>query len=175
MPKPLSKMKIPDPFVMNEDTVNISVWEFLKQKGFDCPNSLKGKQQGIDVQGTKLGWMIYVESKGSHANNHNSDTVFGQGQIKVHTYNQIGKLMEYKNISNEKSMYVMANPDVPRIRKRVQKVAESLDTLGFIRFWIQEDKSIIIEYPVYLENQLLQLGLIEQLEHKVSQSFHFVQ
>lgn len=154
-------MKIPDPFVMNEDTVNIAVWEFLKLKEFSSPNPLKGKQQGIDVQGTKSGWMIYVESKGSHANNHDSDTVFGQGQIKVHTYNQIGKLMEYKNIGKEKCLYVMANPDVPRIRNRVQKVVESLDALGFIRFWIQKNKSIIIEYPNHLRNELIHLGLIE--------------
>lgn len=100
------------------------------------------------MQGTKLGWMIYVESKGSHANNHDSNTVFGQGQIKIHTYNQIGKLMEYKNIGNEKSLYVMANPDIPRIRNRVQKVVDSLNNLQFIRFWIQENKSIIIEYPI---------------------------
>lgn len=161
MPKLLSKMIIPDPFLMNEDTVNIAVWEFLIEKKFSSPAPLKGNQHGIDVQGEKLGWKIYVESKGSHANNHNNDTVFGQGQIKVHTYNQIGKLMEYKNDDTEKSIYVMANPDIPRIRKRVQRVAKSLDILGFIRFWIQEDKSIIIDYPDYLENQLLQLGLIE--------------
>ena len=161
MPKPLSKMKIPDPFVMNEDTVNITVWKFLDHKEFICPEPLKGKERGIDVQGEKFGWKIYVESKGSHANAHDGDTVFGQGQIKVHTYNQIGKLMEYINNSNEKSIYVMANPDIPRIRKRVQKVAKSLDTLGIIRFWVQNDKSIKIEFPEYLENQLLQLGLIE--------------
>ncbi|KMY49577.1 hypothetical protein [Peribacillus loiseleuriae] len=162
MPKPLSKMRIPDPFVMNEDTVNISVWEFLKHKEFDSPSPLKGKQRGIDVQGEKFGWEIYVESKGSHGNDHDGDTVFGQGQIKVHTYNQIGKLMEYKSNSSEKSMYVMANPDIPRIRKRVQKVANSLDLLGFIRFWVQDDKSIIIEFPEHLEDRLRWLGLIEQ-------------
>lgn len=161
MPKSLSKMKIPDPFVMNEDTVNLLVWEFLKYKEFDSPNPLKGKERGIDVQGEKHGWTIYVESKGSHGNDHDDDTVFGQGQIKVHTYNQIGKLMEYKNIGNSKGIYVMANPDIPRIRERVNKVSNSLDSLGFIRFWVRNDKSILIEFPDYLENQLRSLWLIE--------------
>lgn len=41
MPRLLSKMIMPDPFVMNEDTVNNSVWEFLKLKGFSSPNPLK--------------------------------------------------------------------------------------------------------------------------------------
>ncbi|TFD97064.1 hypothetical protein [Jeotgalibacillus sp. R-1-5s-1] len=162
MPKPLSKMKVPDPFLMNEDTVNFSVWRFLNENEFVCPHPLTGRERGIDVQGEKDGWKIYIESKGSHANNHDVDTVFGQGQIKVHTYNQIGKLMEYKNVHSEKSIFVMANPDIPRIRKRVQKVDKSLDALGFIRFWVQNDQSIKLEYPNHMKEQLLHLGLIEK-------------
>ncbi|MCG3087272.1 hypothetical protein [Sporosarcina cyprini] len=168
MPKKLSKMRVKDPFVMNEDTVNFAVWEFLKQRDFDCPNPLIGQQQGVDVQGEKLGWKIYIESKGSHGNKHDTDTVFGQGQIKVHTYNQIGKLMEYKNSSSKQSLYAMANPDIPRIRQRVNKVANSLDLLGFIRFWVHEDKSINTEYPDHLEAQLRLLGIIGQLDHTVN-------
>jgi len=166
MPKLLSKMLIPDPFVMNEDTVNLAVWKLLNEKGFDCPSPLTGKQKGIDVEGKKSGWKIYVESKGSHGNEHNNDTVFGQGQIKVHTYNQIGKLMEYKNSNEEKSIYVLANPDIPRIRTRVQKVVNSLDILGFIRFWVQKDQSIKIEFPKHLEEELLILGLVDKALRK---------
>lgn len=31
MPKPHSKMKSPDPFLMKEDTVNRAVWDFLTE------------------------------------------------------------------------------------------------------------------------------------------------
>jgi hypothetical protein len=166
VPKSLSKMKDPDPFVMDEDTVNISVWKFLKCKGFDGPNPLQGKERGVDVQGEKLGWKIFVESKGSHGNDHDNDTVFGQGQIKVHTYNQIGKLMEYQK-NYDQSLFVMANPDIPRIRKRVNLVSDSLDILGFVRFWVKQDGSIKIEYSQQLEETLYLLGLIEQQEEIV--------
>lgn len=163
MPKLLSNMRIPDPFAMNEDTVNLSVWELLKDKGFDCPAPLSGKQKGIDVEGERLSWNIYVESKGSHGNEHNRDTVFDEGQIKVRTYNQIGKLMEYQTLGNEKRLYFLANPDIPRIRSRVSKVVNSLDVLGFIRFWVQEDKSIKIEFPKNVEEDLRFLGYIKYL------------
>lgn len=161
MPKSLSKMKanIKDPFVMNEDTVNIAVWNFLNSVGCTCPPPLKGRSHGVDVQGEKNGWKIFVESKGSHGNDHDDDTVFGQGQIKVHTYVQVGKLMEYQTEKDINCLFVMANPDIPRIRKRVNLVINSLNKLGLIQFWVQEDNSIKIENPNYLNNTLVSLGL----------------
>ncbi|AFU12943.1 hypothetical protein MC28_1521 [Bacillus thuringiensis MC28] len=160
MPKKNSKMKNKDPFVMNEDCVNKFVSDFLKSKGFNSVNFLVGREKGIDVKGSKDGKTIYVESKGSHANNHDEDTVFQTKQIKVHTYNQIGKLMEYKNEGDDKLLLAMANPDIPRIRERVNRVANSLDNLGFIRLWVQEDQTIEVEYPLELEGVLYSLGLL---------------
>ncbi|MEK4759619.1 hypothetical protein MHH85_05090 [Viridibacillus sp. FSL E2-0187] len=161
MPKSLSKMKdyLKDPFVMNEDTVNIAVYNFLNSVGCDCSEPLKGRSQGVDVQGEKNGWSIYVESKGSHANDADDDTVFGQGQIKVHTYVQVGKLMEYQTENEDNRLFVMANPDIPRIRKRVNSVISSINKLGFIQFWVQEDSTIKIENPEQLNETLISLGL----------------
>lgn len=122
MPIRNSTLQTTNLFIMNEDTVNEAVWNFIKAAGFHCPNFLTGNKIGVDVEGEKDGWRIYVESKGSHANKHDLDTVFDSGQIKTHTYMQIGKLMEYQTTGNENSLYVMANPDIPRIRNRVDKV-----------------------------------------------------
>lgn len=160
MPKQRSEMKVPDPFVMNEDCVNHSIAEFLIAKGFQHVKYLTGKQKGIDVEGEKDGWVLHVESEGSHAIEHNEDTVFGTKQIKTHTYVQIGKLMECKNKSNGNILLALANPDIPRIRSRVNKVSLSLDMLGFIRLWVQEDKTVKIEYPKQLQDCLSELGLI---------------
>lgn len=160
MPIKISQMTVKDPFIMNEDFVNEAVWNLLKATGFHCPQFLVGNQVGVDVEGEKGDWRIYVESKGSQANNHSSDTAFDSGQIKTHTYMQIGKLMEYQTIGRENSLYVMANPDIPRIRSRVDKVINSLNSTGFIRFWIQKDGQVIIDYPPQLEETLLQLNLI---------------
>lgn len=160
MPIRNSKLSVRDPFIMNEDTVNEAVWNFIKAAGFHCPDFLTGNKTGVDVEGEKDGWRIYVESKGSHANAHDLDTVFDSGQIKTHTYMQIGKLMEYQTIGNENSLYVMANPAIPRIRNRVDKVVKSINYAGFVRFWIREDGSVEVEYPVQVEKALLEVGLI---------------
>lgn len=161
MPTSNSRLLIKDPFVMNEDTVNEVVWNFIKTAGFHCPDFLTGNSTGVDVEGKKDGWRIYVESKGSHANAHDLDTVFDSGQIKTHTYMQIGKLMEYQTIGDENSLYVMANPDIPRIRNRVDKVTRSINYAGFIRFWIQQDGTVKIDYPLQIEKALLEVGLIQ--------------
>ena len=159
MPKQNSKLKIRDPFVMNEDQVNESVANFLKEHGFNT-HFLTGRSKGIDVEGSKNGWEIFVESKGSHANDHDNDTVFQTKQIKTHTYVQIGKLMEYKNRKKSNALFAMANPDIPRIRNRVDLVKDSLDILGFIRLWIQADNTVIVEYPNELNNILSSLKIV---------------
>lgn len=161
MPIRNSTLQITDPFIMNEDTVNEAVWNFIKAAGFHCPDFLTGNKIGVDVEGEKDGWRIYVESKGSHANTHDLDTVFDSGQIKTHTYMQIGKLMEYQTTGKQNSLYVMANPDIPRIRNRVDKVMKSINFAGFIRFWIQRDGSVEVEYPRQVEKTLLEIGLIQ--------------
>lgn len=161
LPSYLNRMIEKDPFIMNENTVNIAVWNFLKSAGCICPRPLRDKEHGVDVQGEKNGWKIYVESKGSTANkNNDNNIVFDTGQIKDHTYHQIGKLMEYqqtKGIDNH--LFIMANPDIPRIRYRVNSVINSLNKLGFVQFWVQEDNSIKIENPDYLNETLIKLGL----------------
>ncbi|MGM0898315.1 MAG: hypothetical protein ACQEV0_10455 [Bacillota bacterium] len=162
MPTSNSSLLIKDPFVMNEDTVNEAVWNFIKTAGFHCPDFLTGNRAGVDVEGKKGGWRIYIESKGSHANAHDLDTVFDSGQIKTHTYMQIGKLMEYQTIGDENSLYVMANPDIPRIRNRVDKVMKSINYAGFVRFWIREDGRVEVDYPIQVEKALMEVGLIQK-------------
>lgn len=70
---------------------------------------------------------------------HDTETVFDTGQIKTHAYMQVYKLMEYANLDNQNKIFVLANPDIPRIRARIEK-------LGFIQFWVQGDWTIKVEY-----------------------------
>lgn len=55
----------------------------------------------------------------------------------------------------------MANPDIPRIRNRVDKVMKSINFAGFIRFWIQQDGSVEVDYPKQVEETLIEIGLIQ--------------
>ena len=54
--------------------------------------------------------------------------------------------MRFKqSISTDKiPIYIMANPDIPRIRERVAKITSGLDKLEICRFWITELDEIII-------------------------------
>ena len=160
MPKSLSNMRKKDLFTMNEDTVNLSVHAFLVQAGFTCPPPLTGSQHGCDVQGEKDGWRVLVESKGSHANHHDGNTVFGGGQIRKHISSQAGKLMEYMTAFPDHAIYVMANPDIERTRNRVERVADGIEKLGIVQFWVQADQSIEVVYPERIKAVLMELGLV---------------
>lgn len=67
--------------------------------------------------------------------------------------------MEYQTENEDNRLFVMANPDIPRIRKRVNSVISSINKLGFIQFWVQEDSTIKIENPEQLNETLISLGL----------------
>ncbi|MEC3885511.1 hypothetical protein VKA52_17465 [Halobacillus sp. HZG1] len=160
MPVTNSRLINPDPFVMNEDEVNVAVANFLKKSMFENVKYLSGNKTGIDVRGSKNGWAIFVESKGSQANKHEKTVVFDTNQIKTHTYMQICKLMEYDNEQHSNVILAMANPDIPRIRQRVQKVNSSLEKLQLLQIWVQKDYSVIIEASNTQRSVLNKLNLV---------------
>ncbi|MDL4842479.1 hypothetical protein [Aquibacillus rhizosphaerae] len=160
MPKLNSKLLVSDPFLMNEDEVNIAVANHLQALGFENVSYLHGNATGIDVKGYKDTWKIYVESKGSHANKHNKDIVFDTNQIKTHTYMQVCKLMEYDSLNQRNTLLAMANPDIPRIRERVQKIIKSIDSMRFIRLWVQQNGSVKVDFCEELREDLEKIGLL---------------
>ncbi|MYL37364.1 hypothetical protein [Halobacillus litoralis] len=160
MPVTNSNLLNPDPFVMNEDEVNIAVANFLKKARFENVKYLSGNKTGIDVRGSKDEWAIFVESKGSQANKHEKTLVFDTNQIKTHTYMQVCKLMEYDNEQHSNAILAMANPDIPRIRQRVQKVKSSLEKLQLIQIWVQKDYSVIVEASNSQLSVLKRLNLV---------------
>ncbi len=161
MPVSNSSLRNPDSFIMNEDTVNVSVFNYLISKGVVCEKPLVGRQQGVDVKGTISGHSIFVESKGSQANGLTDDTVFKHGQIVNHLARQIHILMKYADLENpDKTLLILANPDILRIRSEVDRVRKSINRLNFICFWVQEDRSILIECGREQEEVLRKLKLI---------------
>lgn len=146
MPIKNSTQKNPDSFVMNEDTVNMAVAEYLTSKGFICDKPLKGRQIGVDVKACKKGWTILVESKGSQKNGAEEDEVFDHGQIVNHLARQIHTLIKYANeYDHDKTLFVLANPDIVRIRKEYLRVNKMIEMMGFACMWVQEDNSIVVE------------------------------
>jgi hypothetical protein len=155
MPIKNSTQKNPDLFVMNEDTVNIAVTKYLTSKGFICDKPLTGRQTGVDVKARKGDFTILVESKGSQKNHAEEDEVFNHGQIVNHLARQIHTLMKYANeYDNEKTLFVLANPDIERIRKEYLRVNKMIEKMGFVCMWVQEEKSVVVEVPEKVKGML---------------------
>ena len=102
MPIENNRLYPPDPFVMNEDEVNMHVANYLKSKGFYDVKYLTGKSRGVDVHGKKDCIEVFVESKGSHANYHGKDIVLDNSHLWDHLCKQICKLIEYRDKYNDK-------------------------------------------------------------------------
>ena len=161
MPISNNSLRNPDSFIMNEDTVNVSVFNYLTSRGAICEKALVGRERGVDVKAKIMDFSILVESKGSQRNYLENDMVFDHGQIVNHFARQMHTLMKYANDNDDdKTLYVLANPDIVRIRNEVDKVKNSIDKLQFICFWVQEDQNILIECNENLKTILETLNLI---------------
>lgn len=56
--------------------------------------------------------------------------------------------MKYANeFDNDKTLFVLANPDIVRIRKEYIRVNKMIEKMGFACMWVQEDKSVVVEAP----------------------------
>lgn len=154
---PIEKCK--DPFVMDENTVNSAISSYFASKMVEVKSVAKDKQRGFDVYGEKNGYSLIVESKGSLGNNQCTH-VFGTGQLKDHLSAQIFYLMKQYEYKSDKTILIMANPDIPRIRNMINEISLSLDELKFIRFWINANKQVRVECPDDLAELLKYLDLI---------------
>ncbi|WP_376837175.1 hypothetical protein [Bhargavaea ullalensis] len=151
-------MRNPDRFLMDEDTVNVAVAEYLISRRFQCEAPLVGRQHGVDVKARKGSLEVFVESKGSRKNGAEADIVFDHAQIVTHLAKQIHTLMKYATEHGPRQIYVLANPDIDRIRNEYEKVAQMVEKLGFVCMWVQEDRSIKVEGPEEMRGVLESCG-----------------
>ncbi|PJN48806.1 hypothetical protein PAEAM_56680 [Paenibacillus sp. GM1FR] len=156
MPTQINKTS--DPFSITENEVNLAVAEFLRGKGANILRVAIDREQGYDVHAEMKGYSFIIESKGSRKNNQ-TENVFDSGQLKVHASAQIFYLMKKLEIKSETTFLVLANPDIPRIRKLISDVSTSLDQLGLIQFWVGYERGVRIECPKELREVLSGLGL----------------
>lgn len=155
---PIPTSECPDPFIMNENNVNLAVKDYLESCGAYVSKCAKDNQRGYDVEANINGYTLIVESKGTLKNNQH-ENVFDGGQIVSHIGAQMYYMMKEYEYCSDKTLLIIANPDIPRIRKGIDKVSLALDELGIIRFWVKANRSIEVEYPERKEHicQLLKL------------------
>lgn len=161
VPISLKSMRTPDPIVLTEDDVSAVVVKFFALLGFSDLQFLRGKRQGVDVSSIYLGMQMLVESNGSQSNaNRGTSTVFDDAQLWDHLGKQVLKLMTLKDHSR---FLFLANPDIPRIRNLAFLITPSLDTLGFLRIWVRDKGSLVLDIPPALEEECRRHRLVSGL------------
>ncbi|PWK14399.1 hypothetical protein [Tumebacillus permanentifrigoris] len=158
MPIRLREMEVPDPFKMNKNQVSEYIAKFLETCRFD--NVVTSTSRGDwDVTAKVNDWRIYVDAKGSRAVKHKEDVVFADTQLVKHLADQVSELMRYYQTMDESGLLFMGNPDLPRIREIAEEIDRSLDHLGIIRLWVQQDGTVQVEAPSGMAEIMKQIGL----------------
>jgi hypothetical protein len=152
LPEKQSKLKTPDPVLMNKNECQEIVTNYFKKFKFSNTVHTNSKP---DVILEKMGWNVLIEARGNQAVTHDKDTVFDTSQISTHLSDQVFNLMRCVQQATRQTFFVIANPDVPRIRNQVAKITKALKELKTIQIWIKEDHNITIEGELAPELMLL--------------------
>jgi hypothetical protein len=157
MPEINSHLKNPDPMIMNKNQCEAIVRKYLEEKDFQFKTV--DTKNGVDLIASKLGWKLFIETRGNQAMKHPADKVFDSTQISIHLAEQIQLLLKiYQKLDNH-SILVMANPEIPRIKLQVELVLKALNTLNIVQLWVHKDSTITIKYPEVLNDKMVELGL----------------
>ncbi|MGD6961528.1 hypothetical protein ACQCVB_04920 [Fictibacillus phosphorivorans] len=111
----------------------------------------------MDVRAVKGQIELFFESRGNQAlKNKGTDIVFDSSQIDIHLSEHISQIMKFQqSISSPyEKIFIMANPFIPRIIDRVNKLNKGLNKLGISRCWINKENKITFEADQYLSEQL---------------------
>jgi hypothetical protein len=160
MSKPNSSFKIPDPFIMTPNDVNQIIADYLNKKEFTI--TIGSHISEVDIRAVKGNYELFIESRGNQAyKNKGTDKIFDSSQIDIHLSEQITQIMRFQqSISTDKeAIFIMANPYIHRIVKRVEKHSKALDKLEIVRLWVDADHNLSIQCP-------------EELCDKIGNIFH---
>lgn len=153
-----SQLSKGDPIVMTPSDVNNIIAELLQQKGFNVKKGTSHSE--VDIRAIKDGFELIIESRGNQAyKNKGTDQVFESSQLDIHLSEHVTQIMRFQQSisTNKKPIFIMGNPDIPRIKERVTKISKGLDKLDIVRFWVNNQAEIIIEGPKDVELTLKHL------------------
>jgi hypothetical protein len=156
MPSKNSHLNNPDPIVINKIQCEDIISSFLQKKEFEF--KVVDTKNDADLHATKLGWKLLIEARGNQAKGHGMDTVFDSTQIGIHLAEQVQLMLKLYERMDDRTILVMANPDIPRIRQQVERIAKALSDLRIAKLWVQKDKNVTVEYPHSLSAHMELLG-----------------
>lgn len=143
-----SQLTKSDPIIMTPTEINDLISEKLQKLGFYVKRGNKDPE--VDIRAIKGEYELIIECRGNQAKkNKGTDLVFESSQLDIHLSEHVTQIMRFQqSISTDKiPIFIMGNPDIPRIRERVARISSGLDKLEICRFWINELDEIIIDGP----------------------------
>jgi hypothetical protein len=155
-----SQLTKSDPIIMTPIEINDFITDKLQKLEFYVKRG--SKDQEVDLRAIKDDFELIIESRGNQAKkNKDTDLVFESSQLETHLSEHVTQIMRFQqSVSTDKTpIYIMANPDIPRLKERVAKIVSGLNKLEICRFWISEFDEITVDGPKELEkllNNLLQ-------------------
>lgn len=144
----LKKLPVPDAFCMTQEEVQEKVALFFLHNGWKVEEADTGS--GYDVRAEKNGWTAFVKCKGSRSQRQADGMVYDNTQLRSHVADQMEKLVRLQGEAAEPSLFIMANPDLDRVKRVVSKLEAGLDKLDVIRAWAGQDGTVSFDTPAQL-------------------------
>ncbi|WP_203362536.1 hypothetical protein [Bacillus sp. REN10] len=157
MPVSIADLKVPDECMLNQDEVIAAAAHYFEKTGWQVDSNLSSTEP--DVVAKKGHWTVVVKAKGSKSKKQKGDIVFDNSQLRTHIADQIEKIMRFQQNATAPTIFMMANPDVYRIKSMTNQVSLSLDKLDIVRMWVAPDSPPHFEIPKHLYAMAEQLGL----------------
>lgn len=148
MPTTNSSLNSPDKLIMNPNDSNKVIINFLEQNGFII--KIGSSHSEVDIRAIKKDVELLIESRGNQAyKNSGTDIVFDSSQLDIQLSEQVSQVMRFQQSSTTSYtlIYIMAFPDITRMRDRVAKISKGLDKLEILRLWVSDINEITIEGP----------------------------
>jgi hypothetical protein len=148
MPTTNSSLTSPDVLIMNPNEVNKTINNFLEQKGFLI--AAGSSHFEVDIRAVKKDVEFFIESRGNQAyKNSGTDLVFDGSQLDIQLSEQLSQVMRFQQSISPKHtpIFIMAFPDINRIKERVAKISKGLDKLEILRLWVNDFKDLKVEGP----------------------------
>ncbi|WP_137790042.1 hypothetical protein [Bacillus sp. E(2018)] len=123
---------ISDAFVMNKAEVVKAVEAYLLREGYETETCYE--LDGVDLTATNEYHTLLIAVQG------NLSELTGY-QEQDDFYMQFVSLLKSHEKNPAKTL-VLAHPDTPIYREKVNTIKHALDDLGMVRFWVKEDRTI---------------------------------
>ncbi|WP_100402917.1 hypothetical protein [Bacillus sp. FJAT-42315] len=148
MPVSIADLKVPDECILNQEEVIVAAANYFEQMGWQVEHALSPTEP--DVVAKKDHWTVVVKAKGSKSKKQKADVVFDNSQLRTHVADQMEKLMRFQQTATAPTIFIMANPNVYRIKSITNQVSLSLDKLDIVRMWINPNEKPDFDIPKHL-------------------------